>query len=106
MGSPRASSAARKILAADGEEAVREYAGAVEAVDLVVLDLRLPKLAGGEVLRRLRALDPKVRVLVTSGYAPDRLDPAERAAVAGCITKPYRPQELARAVRAALDGKN
>jgi len=96
----------RVLLANDGAEAVGEFSRAAGGVDLVVLDLRLPKVAAAEVLRRLRSLDPKVRVLVTSGYALDRLDPAERAAVAGCITKPYRPQELARAVRVALDGKN
>ena len=91
------------LLASDGAEAVDVYTSHLGELDLVVCDLGLPKLSGREVFRRLRAVDPRVRFIVATGY----IDPAEKATmiqegVADFISKPYAPDVLLRIVRRVL----
>ena len=88
----------RVLEAADGAEAVAVYRRQA-GIDLVVLDLTMPKLSGREALGELRRLNPKVCVLLASGYAAE----AAGEEVAGFVPKPYGEQELARAVRQALE---
>jgi CheY-like chemotaxis protein len=89
------------LLAGDGVEAVDTYRR--ERSDLVVLDLTMPRLSGREALRHLRAIDPEVRVLFASGYTAEHLRAEEHEQALGFVKKPYRPEDLAYAVRAALD---
>ncbi len=89
------------LLAGDGVEAVETYRR--ERSDLVVLDLTMPRLSGREALRHLRAIDPEVRVLFASGYTAEHLPAEEQGQALGFVKKPYRPEDLAYAVRAALD---
>jgi signal transduction histidine kinase len=91
------------IPAADGQEAVEEFERHRDRVAAVVLDLMMPRLSGRDVLRRLRAIDPAVRVVFASGYSDTQLSEAEQASVQGFVNKPYRERDLVRAVRAALD---
>ena len=94
----------RVLLAADGQEAERIYARAAPRVDLVLLDCVMPRLSGRETFERLQAVDPNVRVLFCSGYAAEHvIDEFHAKGVLGFIAKPYRADELTRAVRAALD---
>jgi PAS domain S-box-containing protein len=93
----------RILQAEDGLVALdvfQQYAG---EIDLVVLDLTMPNLSGRETFRRLRELDPNVGVLLSSGYSADEFEPGELDGILGFIPKPYRVDELAAAVRAALD---
>jgi CheY-like chemotaxis protein len=89
------------LLAGDGVEAVETYRR--QRSDLVVLDLTMPRLSGREALRQLRAIDPNVRVLFASGYTAEHLHAEEQALALGFVKKPYRPEDLAYAVRTALD---
>ena len=58
-----------------------------------------------DTLRELRKLQPEVPVLISSGYSSDEdLRAVEREGVLGFVAKPYRPADLARRVRGALDG--
>jgi PAS domain S-box-containing protein len=94
----------RVLMAGDGVEAVEIYRRQPHTIDLVVLDLSMPRLSGPETLRELRQINPGVRVLISSGYSSDEnLRAVEREGVLGFVAKPYRPAELARQVRAALD---
>jgi len=90
--------------ALDGVEAVEIYRQQGQSIDLVILDLAMPRLSGPETLHELRRLNPKVSVLISSGYSSDEdLRTVERAGVMGFVAKPYRPADLVRRVRAALD---
>ena len=90
--------------AADGREAVE--AAALLRPDVIVLDLVMPRLDGVAAMRVLRESVPATRVIVlTSFLDDDKLLPALRAGAAGYLLKNARPEELARAVRAAHAGE-
>jgi PAS domain S-box-containing protein len=93
----------RVLLAEDGVEALNLYRGKPEEISLVVLDLTMPHLSGREVLQKLLEIDPNVRVLLASGYSAEHAIDFESDRIVGFVGKPYRPDDLARHVRSALD---
>jgi signal transduction histidine kinase/CheY-like chemotaxis protein len=90
------------LLAQDGQEAVELYQREKGAIDLVILDLTMPRLSGREAFQQLVEIDPQVRVLFASGYSADFVE-AEQEQMLGFIGKPYRPDDLTETVRAVLD---
>jgi CheY-like chemotaxis protein len=93
----------RVLLAEDGLHAVELYRSHGRAIDLVILDLTMPRLSGRDAFHQIRQLNPEARVLFASGYSADHIDPEEQRQVSGFVSKPYRPDTLAAAVRDALD---
>jgi DNA-binding NarL/FixJ family response regulator len=62
---------------------------------MIVLDMVMPRISGRECWLRLRELDPKVRVLVTTGCSINsELEACIREGVLGYLFKPYRPSQL------------
>lgn len=91
------------LLAGDGEEAVTIYQRDMDKIDLIILDLTMPRLSGRDALRKLIQFDPNVRVLFSSGYSAEHVVDGDQPGVLGFVNKPYRPQELVLSVRMALD---
>lgn len=90
--------------AADGEEAVR----LTEELkpDVVLMDLRMPRMDGGEATARIMAATPEIAVLVLTTYADDAsLAGALRAGARGYLTKDAGRAELAAAVRSVASGQ-
>jgi CheY-like chemotaxis protein len=95
-------------LAADGSEAIRVYQEALERgqrFTAVILDLTVPGAMGGtECLRRLKAIDPEVKALVSSGYSSDLvMSEHEEYGFEGVVPKPYRLADLSNALSSVLD---
>jgi CheY-like chemotaxis protein len=93
-----------KILAAkDGAEAVQTYLRYRQEIDLVVLDLGLPKLNGWEAYKMMKEADPNVKAIFATGFiSPEieaHLGTAELSAI---ITKPYSPSEMRKKIAAVL----
>jgi two-component system, OmpR family, response regulator len=90
----------RVMQARDGEEALRRFG--TERVDLVVLDLMLPKLDGLEVCRRLRAQSTVPIIMLTA--RDDELDKVVGLELGAddYITKPFSIREFRSRVRALL----
>ena len=87
--------------AVDGEEALQQLEG--QPVDLVLLDIKLPKIDGLEVLHTLMAKQPAPRVIMLTAYQSVEL--AQRTTYAGAIdyvTKPFERDALTKAVQRAL----
>jgi PAS domain S-box-containing protein len=92
------------LLARDGVEALSAYQREGRSIDLVLLDVTMPRMDGRETSRQLRRLDPDVRIVLSSGF--DASDATERFAsmdVAGFVQKPYLLETLAGALREALE---
>ncbi len=86
--------------AEDGEEALVAFRAGSAEIDLVLLDLTMPKLSGQDTFRAMAEIDPRVRVLFSSGYSSDDLAGTEGCL--GLLPKPYHPQVLLDTVRRAL----
>jgi two-component system cell cycle sensor histidine kinase/response regulator CckA len=72
-------------------------------VDVILLDLTMPRLAGRAAFDRLRAARPDVPVILFSGF--DEIEATsefEHGDLVGFIKKPFRPSELVEIVRGAL----
>jgi CheY-like chemotaxis protein len=71
---------------------------------LVVLDVVMPKLAGPEALKRMRALQPTVKALFVTGHAPEASQFSADLAQPGLdlMRKPFTQSELAVRVQKAL----
>lgn len=101
----RTKSGERTIMLFSGE-ALRIYRDRREEIDLVILDLIIPDMAGGETYDHLKRINPGVKVLLSSGYsingrAREMLD----RGCDGFIQKPFDLAELSGRVRSILDGK-
>ena len=88
------------IEARDGQEAVdlfREWAG---RVDLVLLDMTMPRMGGAEAFRLIRQMAPSARILLTSGYTQqESLDALADLTPDGFLQKPFRIRDLVAKVR-------
>ena len=74
---------------------------------LVILDVVMPGLGGNETYRRLRGLDGRIPVLLSSGLAAeDNVQDILKEGAAGFIPKPYGIGDLTRAVFSALHKRN
>ena len=73
----------------------------------MLLDAVMPRMNGSQAQGAIRKLQPSVRFLFSSGYAPEGLPEGLRASLtAPLLRKPYHLNDLLRAVRRALDGNN
>jgi signal transduction histidine kinase/CheY-like chemotaxis protein len=91
----------RVVVAEDGEVAltiVRE-----SAVQVALVDATMPGMSGAEVLGALAAMKPGLPLVLMSGYARDEVRDAAQRAAAGFVAKPFTPEDLRQAVRAALE---
>ncbi len=74
-------------------------------IGAVLLDLTMPEMSGKEVVDALRAIDPGVKIIITSGYSQEEVTRKIGAAeVSGFIQKPYRLQTLLSIVQRVLEG--
>jgi DNA-binding NarL/FixJ family response regulator len=92
--------------AGDGAEALTRVAAANPAVDVVLMDLRMPTMGGVDAIKELRRAGPTPRVLVLTTFDTDRdVLPAIEAGATGYLLKDAPPEELAAAVRTAAAGR-
>ena len=88
----------------DGEQALDAVARL--GPDVVLMDLRMPRMDGIEATRRLRAESPAVAVLALTTYADDEsVLGALRAGARGYLTKDAGADEIARAIAAVASGQ-
>ncbi|HSO19321.1 MAG TPA: PAS domain S-box protein, partial [Desulfosarcina sp.] len=93
------------LAARGGHEAVAVYREQGHRIRLVILDMIMPDMGGGKTYDQLKAIDPGVTVLLSSGYSID--GQAAEIMSRGCngfIQKPFDLQSLSVKVRAVIDG--
>jgi signal transduction histidine kinase/CheY-like chemotaxis protein len=91
------------LLASSGKEGVKIYADKKDVVGLVILDMIMPEMGGKETFKKLKEINPDVKILISSGYSKGSheeviLDAGE----AGFIQKPYNINEIAEIIKEVL----
>jgi len=88
------------IVARGGQEALDVYRKHQSEIDLVILDIIMPDLSGGEVFDRLLDMNSEVKVLLSSGYSiEDQAAEIMRRGCDGFIQKPFQLDQLHRNIR-------
>jgi CheY-like chemotaxis protein len=94
------------IEARDGEDAISKFEQSAKNIDLVILDVVMPKKNGREVYEAIKMINPEIKVFFMSGYAADILsDKGMYEKKLEYVAKPVSPQELLNKVRTVLDSK-
>ena len=92
------------LIAMDGQQAVEAFRELHNEIVLVILDLTMPYMDGEETFRELRRIDPKVRVIMSSGYTESEIIPRFAGKrLSGFLQKPYTLDTLTQRLRDVLD---
>jgi len=95
------------ILAHDGEDAVEKFKTSSEKINIIIMDMIMPRKSGKEAYEEIRNIRPGVKILFMSGYSPDLLlDRGISATGDEVLIKPIHPLELVRKVRSLLDNQS
>jgi len=90
--------------AADGQEAIQKILETDP--DVILLDISMPGMDGLDVTKQLKAIDPKVRILILTMHAEEQYAPRlMRAGAMGYVTKHAAPEELYKAIQAVHSGR-
>jgi signal transduction histidine kinase len=92
------------LLARGGREALEIYQKNQDRIHIVLLDMIMPDMGGGETYDRMKEINPEIRVLLSSGYSVDGR--AEEILERGCnafIQKPFNMNELSEKLREIFD---
>jgi len=94
----------RVVIAHDGFEALKIYEKMGKQIGLVILDYFLPVIDGDAVFEELRSINPKVNVVLSSGFAEQtKIASMLAQGLRGFIPKPYSREKLLEQVRSTLD---
>jgi CheY-like chemotaxis protein len=92
------------LIVTGGKEAIKLYRGNKDKIDMVLLDMVMPDMGGGETYDTMKEINPDIKVLLSSGYSID--GQATEILRRGCddfIQKPFNMKELSQRVREILD---
>jgi len=96
----------RVLIAKDGKEAIEVYEKDRDEIDIVVLDMVMPNMGGGETYDRMKEINPEIKVLLSSGFSID--GEASEILERGCngfIQKPFTMKRLSGKTRDILEKK-
>ena len=92
------------ILAENGLDAVEIYKNNTGKIDLVILDMIMPKMGGHNTFYQLKAIDPDVKVILSSGYvSEEEVNDILKQGAKAFIPKPHRIKAIAEEIRRVLD---
>jgi len=93
----------RVVSCQNGLEAAEYYQENLEKIDLVILDMTMPKMSGRETFLAMRTVNPQVRVLLSSGFSSDgEVQELLNIGAKGFLQKPYRVAELLAKVKKTI----
>ena len=94
----------RVLTAEDGAAGVKTFAEHADEIDLVVMDLTMPKLSGEQAFVEMRKRRPDARIVLTSGYnESEAVGRLASSGVTAFLQKPFELEQLLTTVRKALE---
>jgi PAS domain S-box-containing protein len=92
------------LTAGSGQEAIEIYRAKGKEIDLVIMDMIMPGISGGVAIDKIKAINPEVKVILSSGYSinSDAKDIMDRG-IKAFIQKPFLLEELSKKIREVLD---
>jgi PAS domain S-box-containing protein len=92
------------LIAGSGKEAVEIYQKNEQKIDMVILDLIMPDLSGGDTYDKLKEINPEIKVMLSSGYSIDgQTNEILKRGCMGFIQKPFNMKKLSQKIREILD---
>ena len=92
------------LIASDGVEGIDMFRDNVDNIDLVLLDMTMPRLSGEEVFKEMAQLQPAIPVVISSGYNdPQAAESFPQSGPAGFLQKPYGAADLYATIRQILE---
>ncbi len=90
--------------ASDGREGVDHYRRFGKDIDLVIVDMVMPNLGGRDCFLRIKAMNPEVRAVLSTGFSMDgAVQEIMKEGITGFIQKPFRLEQLSHVVAKALE---
>lgn len=94
----------RVLSASDGEQAVEIYRHQKPRIDVVLLDMRLPKMTGSEVFRHLKEENTAVKVVMATGFLESEIKTEMNLSGVKCfVNKPYELDDLLQVVQSLIE---
>ena len=94
------------LTAGSGREAIETYEKNKERIDMVLLDMVMPDMSGGETYDKLKKINPDIKILLASGYSMNgQATEIMDRGCSGFIQKPFKMRELSQKLREILDEK-
>ena len=88
----------------NGKDAVEFFKNNRDHIDLIILDMVMPEMNGKDAFRKMKSIDPKVKVLLTSGYSiNEEAQQILNEGILGFIQKPYRRKNLSQKVAEVMN---
>lgn len=85
----------------DGLKAIEEFKN--KAFDLVILDIKIPKMDGMEVLKEMKKISPKPNIIIITGYQSVSIaEKAIKLGAANYVVKPFEKNRLLDIIRQAI----
>ena len=92
------------LLAENGLDAIEIYESNPDQIDLVLLDMIMPKAGGHQTFYKIRSIDPGAKILLSSGFVSEaEVHDLLQQGACGFLPKPHRLPAVARAIREVLD---
>lgn len=90
------------ITARDGQDAVDKFKDNIDSIDIILMDVVMPRKDGVEAYKEICKIKPSVKIVFMSGYTTNDLD--ELKPNIDLVLKPFMPSALVNRIRKTLDG--
>ena len=94
------------LQASEGYSTLEIFQEKIQDIRLVIMDMLMPGMQGLELFRALKKIDPRVKVLLSSGFGQsDQVEAALKEGASGFLQKPYGYEKLGKKILEILDGE-
>ena len=94
----------RVLIARDGLEAIEIYEAKQQEIDLLILDVVMPRLGGIDALKEIRQINPEVKAFFATGYnKTNAVGDSQSFKGETVVSKPFAISELSQVIRQTLD---